>query len=249
MKILILLFALLVSAPALGQELSDADRARQLLDNTDDQFRGEASKALMTMHVKAERWERQLSIQVWTKGEDKSLMVITAPAKEAGTATLKVDKNIWNYLPKIDRTMKVPSGMMSGSWMGSHFSNDDLVKESRMADDYTYSITGRPTGGEGTWVVECQPKPEAPVVWGKVVVTVDAKTELTQSVTYWDEGGALKRTMEFRDVKEVGGRLMPTTMRLLPTDKPDEFTEIRYEEVDFNVQLADDAFTLQALKR
>lgn len=223
-------------------------RARALLDKTDDMHRGESSHSKVTMHVKTARWDRTLTIEGWAQGEERSLMKILAPAKEAGMATLKVDDNIWNYLPKVDRTMKVPAGMMSGSWMGSHFTNDDLVKESRMADDFTFDLTAEPAAdGSGEFVIECLPKPDAPVVWGKVVVKLRADEQPTE-ITYWDEDGALVRTMSFSDYQEIGGRMVAGKMRLVPADEPDEFTEVSYDTIEFGVEIPESTFTLQALK-
>ena len=224
--------------------------AEELLNRTDDVQRGESSHGTVTMNVKTDRWDRSLTMEMWTEGEDKSLIVIRSPAKEAGMATLKVDDNIWNYLPKVDRTMKVPASMMSGSWMGSHFSNDDLVKESRMADDYTFAFTHKPSDGDANeYVIECTPKPDAPVVWGKVVVTVDGETELPTEITYWDEKGELKRTMTFDDVKDLDGRQIPCRMKLVPADEPEEYTEVLYDDIEFDIEIPPETFTLQALKQ
>jgi outer membrane lipoprotein-sorting protein len=242
------LLAVLLATPAGAGEGDDTALARELLDGYDDMYRGESSTATMVMNVKTARWERSLRMKVWSKGEEKSIIRIESPAKEAGITTLKVDDNIWNYLPKLDRTMKVPAGMMGGSWMGSHFSNDDLVKESRMADDYTYSITERPSGDTGSWVVECTAKTDAAVVWGKVVVKL-RPDRLAESITYWDEKGVLIRTMSFENYTDVDGSLVPLTMRLVPEDKPGEYTEVSYESLTLNADLPDSMFTLQALKK
>ncbi len=245
-KSLMILGALLLSAPALAQD--DGPSARELLDSTDDMFRGTSSHGTMTMNVKTKRWTRSMTMESWSQGEDKSLIVIRAPAKEAGMATLKVEDNIWNYMPKVDRTMKVPASLMGGSWMGSHFTNDDLVKESRMADDFTYEITERPSGDAGQYVVECTPKPDAPVVWGKVVVKLRADEQPTE-ITYWDEKGHLKRTMSFDGYVEQDGRKLAKKMLLVPADEPDEYTEIIYDEIQFDVELPPETFTLQGLKQ
>ena len=230
--------------------LAGEPTAEELLNASDDMYRGDSSTATISMHVKTARWDRTMTMDVWSRGEEKSLLLIKSPAKEAGTATLKVDDNIWNYLPKVDRTMKVPASMMSGAWMGSHFSNDDLVKESRMAQDYEFAITSRPADNpEGLYIVECTPLPDAPVVWGKVVVKVRGEDLLTTEITYWDEKGELKRTMQFLDIKELGGRNMPSKMLLLPADKPDEYTEVIYEALDFDAEVPESTFTLQSLKQ
>jgi outer membrane lipoprotein-sorting protein len=247
--VLLLSPMLLGGSLAVAQEQSDADLARQLLDSYDDLYRGESSAATVTMNVVTERWSRSLTMKSWSKGDDKSLIRIEAPAKEAGITTLKVDQNIWNYLPRVGRTMKVPAGMMGGSWMGSHFTNDDLVRDSRMSQDYTYAITGRPAAdGTGFWVIECTVKEDAAVVWGKVTVTL-RPDKLPSRIDYYDEGGEHIRTMEFADYKEVGGRLMPARMTLLPLDKPGEKTEMVYDELNLGAELDDSMFTLQSLKK
>jgi len=222
----------------------------ELLNRTDDLMRGRSSAGTVTMHVKTARWDRQLTLKSWSKGTDKTLIVIEAPAKEKGTATLKVDQDIWNYLPKVDRTIKVPASMMSGSWMGSHFTNDDLVKESRFVDDFSCTVAARPKDNpQQQYVIECIPKPNAAVVWGKVVAKVRGSDRLPEQIAYFDEKGALVRTMLYDDIKTLGGRTLPTHMKLVPADKPDEFTEISYGDLKFDIELPDATFTLQALKR
>jgi len=239
--------ALLMGLPL--SAVADEDLARELLEGTDDMYRGESSVSTMTMTVQTERWTRSISMKIWTQGEERSLIQILSPPKEAGMATLKVEDNIWNYLPKVDRTMKVPASMMSGAWMGSHFTNDDLVKESRMADDYTYSVTDEPsTNPDGLYVVECTPRPDAPVVWGKVVVKVRGSDRIPTEITYWDEKGELARTMLFEEIQVMAGRSIPTRMKLIPADKPDEYTEMVYDSIEFDADVPDSTFTLQALK-
>jgi hypothetical protein len=218
----------------------------QLLDKTDDIARGASSMAVVEMHVKTANYERTMKMQAWSQGTDRTLIRVLEPAKDAGVSTLKVDDNIWNYLPKVDRTMKVPAGMMSGSWMGSHFSNDDLVKDSRLSDDFTATLVGRPEAG-GYWVIELVPKPDAPVVWGRIVAKI-TPDELPAEMAFYDEKGVLARTMSYGSVVEFDGRKVPSTMRLVPADKPGEFTEIRYAELDFDPAIPDATFTLQGLK-
>ena len=221
----------------------------ELLDATDDVARGAASHGKLAMHVKTDRYERTLEMEVWTRGTEDSLVRILSPAKEAGTCSLKVGDNMWNYLPKVDRTMKISGAAMSGSWMGSHITNDDLVKQSRMKDDYTSTLVERPAeGGPDRYVIELVPKPDAPVVWGKVVVRVRADRQ-PDRIEYLDEKGQLVRTMRFLDVREMGGRTFPTTMRVEPADAPGEYTELKYADMAFDVQLEDRLFTLQSLKR
>lgn len=220
----------------------------QILNATDDAMRGESSHATVEMYVKTDRYERTMTMEAWSKGTEKTRIRILEPAKDAGVTTLKVDDNIWNYLPKVDRTMKIPAGMMSGAWMGSHFTNDDLVRESRLAEEYTSEITSRPADNEAkVYEITLTPKPDAPVVWGKQVLTVRADLVPTEA-RFYDEKGALARTMVWGDVKEVGGRTFPTTMTLIPGDKPEELTRVTYRELEFDIDVPDSTFSLQALK-
>ena len=220
----------------------------ELLRATDDTNRGQSSEAVIAMEVKTSRYERTMEMIAWSKGTEKSLIRILKPAKDAGVATLKVEENLWNYLPKVDRTMKVPSGMMGSNWMGSHLTNDDLVREARLSEDFTYELTAKPANGEGNYVVTCVPNPDAPVVWGKVVVEV-RPDKVPVKIDYFDEGGELVRTMEYSNVQMVDGQLSPLTFRLVPHDKPGEYTQMSFSSLKLNVALDDSLFSLQALKK
>jgi hypothetical protein len=201
----------------------------------------------MTMTVKTRRFERTMTMEMWSKGTERSLVRIVAPAKERGTATLKVDDQIWNYLPKVDRTIKVPGSMMSGSWMGSHFSNNDLVRDVRFSEDYDCTI------GEDAeldqWLVTCIPHEETPVAWGSVEVAIDRGDNLPRATRYYDERGGLARTMTYEDIRSIAGRMLPTRVRVVPGDEPDEFTEMVYDQLELDVDIPDRLFSLQSLKR
>ncbi|MFH1091852.1 MAG: outer membrane lipoprotein-sorting protein, partial [Pseudomonadota bacterium] len=249
--VVIVVTCLLAAAwPAQTPLAAEALTPRQILNRVDDLFRGESSHGLMTMTIITVHWKRTLSLEFWSQGKDKSLVRILAPEKEKGTATLRVGNEIWNYLPKVNRTIKLPSSMMSASWMGSHYTNDDLVKENRMADDFTFEITYQGQR-EGRKVVEitCYPKPEAAVVWGKVLVTVRSEDYLPLHVQYYDEDMALARTMFFSEIGDLGGRNLPTKSTVQPADKPDEKTEVKYHEVRFNLDLPESTFSLRSLQR
>jgi len=224
---------------------------KQILDRVDDLFRSRSSYSLGTMTVTTAHWKRSLNMEFWTKGKEKSLIRILAPKKEKGTTTLRTGNDIWNYLPKVKRVIKLPSSMMAASWMGSHFTNDDLVKESRMAEDYTFEVTfsGRIEGKEEIVEVTCYPQPEAAVVWGKVVVRASREDYLPLSVKYFDEDLRLARTMTFSDVAQLGGRQLPTVVTIAPEDKPEESTVIKYERISFDLDLDDDFFSLRTLQR
>ena len=237
---------LLSLAPA---ALAAEPTIEELLLATDDVARGDSSVTVIEMQVKTAHYERTMKLKAWSQGTERSLIRILEPAKDAGISTLKVDQNIWNYLPKVDRTMKVPAGMMSGSWMGSHFTNDDLVRESRLSEDFDYAFEAKPdTHSRGNYVISLTPKPDAPVVWGKITLEI-TPDKIPVEALYYDEKGGLVRTMTYADVREVAGRMMPTTMTLIPADAPEEFTRVSYGDLEIGVPLEDSLFTLQALKQ
>jgi outer membrane lipoprotein-sorting protein len=252
MKIIIS-FGILLSvlcAGSVGQAQASSLAPSDILDRVDDLFRGESSRGTMSMTVTTAHWTRKLSLEFWSKGKDKSLIRILSPKKERGTATLRFGNEIWNYLPKIKRVIKLPSSMMSASWMGSHFNNDDLVKESRIAEDYNFEITFEgERAGQDIVEITCVPKPEAAVVWGKVVVVVRRKDFLPLFIQYYDEDLNLARNMVFSDFRPLGGRNLPARVRMIPSDHPDEFTLVEYEQIEFNIHLKDDLFSLRNLQR
>jgi len=249
----LLLFALVVFGPLC--RMADAangetERAREILARIDDLWRSTSSTATLRMVVKTEHYTRTMVMESWTKGREKSLVRIVSPLKEKGTVSLKNDDTLYTYLPKTDRVIRLTTGMMMGSWMGSHFTNDDLVKESRLAEDYDPEITIEGTL-DGQEIVEFAliPKPEAPVVWGKIVIVVRAGDLLPLVSRYYDEEMTLARTLDFLDIREMGGRLLPVVLRMVPADKPGEFTEMTYQAIDFDVDLPDSLFSLMQLRR
>lgn len=226
------------------------ERAKKILRELDDLWRGTSSHSILTMRVKTANYHREMTLEGWSKGKEKSLIRILKPLKEKGTATLKSGNNVYSYLPRTDRTIRLTSGMMMGSWMGSHFTNDDLVKESRMEDDYNPSITfdGVRDGAE---IMEFTliPKPDAPVVWGKIVATVIRDGFIPLKYYYYDEDMNIARTFIFSQIADLAGRPRPKEMKVIPADKPDEYTEIIYDELDLDISIDDSFFSLSRLKR
>jgi outer membrane lipoprotein-sorting protein len=248
-KICILLSVLFLFLPSIPT-LAGEPTVKEILDRIDKMWRGESSSGEMTMEIVTANWQRSLTMDIWSLGKEYSLVKITAPLKEKGVATLKVGKNIWNYLPKINRVIKIPGSMMMASWMGSHFTNDDLVKESTFVDDYTYrlSFSGL-REGQFIYEIECVPKPEAAVVWGKVIITVLKKAFIPLQELFYDEDGTLMRTMTFSEVCSFGRRTVPSVITLVPADKPDELTRITYKRLQFAIDINEDFFSLRNLKR
>jgi outer membrane lipoprotein-sorting protein len=236
---------LAVAMPAFAEPTME-----EILKKADDLFRQDHSIVTMEMTVKTSRYERNMKMKAVALGTEKTMITILEPAKESGTVTLKVDDNIWNYLPKVDRVMKVPSGMMGGSWMGSHVSNDDLVRENRFSEDFDSRFIHIPTDGnpERIYEIELVPKESTAVVWGKIV-TRSREDLLPLDVKYYDEDGTLKRIDKFEDVKEFGGVLLPTKFSVIPQDKEGEYTKMTYTNVDFVTPVSADMFSLQALRK
>lgn len=238
------LFGLILGASS-TIALADAEVDR-LMTAMDDLYQGQSSISTMTMHIETQHFSRSLTVQSWSKGKDLALMKILAPIKEKGTTTLKVDNEIWNYLPKINRVIKVPSSMMGAGWMGSHFTNDDLLKENRYSEDYDCHISQR---GDTTTTIACVPHEEAALVWGRVDVTLDKHSLLPQQVIYFDEDLNPTRSMQFSEVAIMGGRSIPTQMQVTVAEKPGERTLITYNNIEFDIDIEDSMFTIMALKR
>ena len=222
----------------------------KILDGVDDLYRSNASHGIITLSVTTVNWQRTLTLEQWSKDEDKSLFKILKPKKEKGLATLRVDKNVWNYMPKVKRVVKIPSSMMSSSWMGSHFTNDDLVKQSRMTEDYTFSITFEGMQDDEEVVeITCIPNKEAAVVWGKVEVVVYADNYIPLRIIYYDEDLLLSRTLEFTNIQKMDGKMIPTLMSMIPADESGELTTVKCEKIQFDVAIDDEFFSLRKLQQ
>ena len=233
-----------------GPRPAHTQSAREIIDQVDRLMRGDASIARFTMDIRTENWDRSLTLRAWSLGTEHALIRVESPQREAGTATLRADQEVWNYLPRVDRTIKVPSSMMMGSWMGSHFTNDDLVKESRLVDDYEIEIAfeGEREGVE-VWEFLLVPLPEAPVVWGKIRYEVRQEDFMPTWARYYDESDQIVRTMTWSEIRLMGSRLVPTVMTMQPADKPGETTVVRYHELDLDVDLDEGFFSLRNLRR
>ncbi len=241
---------LLLAGAVVAPAADTAADAEALMRRVDDLWRGESSHARMTMSVVTRRYRRTLTMEAWSKGTEQSLVRILAPKKDRGIATLKVDDNIWNYLPKINRVTKIPPSMMMGSWMGSHFTNDDLVKESSYEEDYASRISyAGPRDGREIYEVTAEPRPDAVVVWGRVVMEIAQEDLLPLRAIYYDEDGVQAREIRFLEPRRFGERVLPTRLVLTPADKPGESTTVLYEDIVFDVALPERLFTLRGLRR
>ncbi|MBM42390.1 MAG: outer membrane lipoprotein-sorting protein [Acidobacteria bacterium] len=222
----------------------------EIMERVDRLLRGDSSRGVATMEVVTENWEREITMEMWSLGTEFSLVRVQAPAREAGTATLMAEDNIWNYLPKVERTIKIPSSMMGGSWMGSHFTNDDLVRESQLIEDYDIEIAfAGDRDGDDVWEFRLTPKSEAAVIWGHLEFRVQQLDYMPLWSRFYNEDGELVRTMEYSEFTEFAGRLVPAVMDMQPHDKPGERTTIRYEELEFDLDIDESFFSLQRLQR
>ncbi len=219
--------------------------ARALVERIETQYQGRTSRAVAVMKVATDRWTREMTMDMRSEGRDKFLVRILAPKKDEGVASLKIGSEMWNYLPNIDRLVKIPSSMMGESWMGSHLTNDDLVKENQI--DLLYDLTLKRTGA--TAEVTAVPKPDAAVVWGRIDYSIETERLVPVSIKYYDEDGALVRTITFDDVRSISGRWVPLRMTVRPEDKPGERTELAYRELAFDEKIPPDFFSIRSLRR
>ncbi len=222
----------------------DVDR---VLARMDDLYRSKSSIARREIAVTTPRNVRTMRIQAWTRGEDDALIVVEAPPREAGTATLRVGDNLWNWLPRIARTIRVPPSMMLGSWMGTDFTNDDLVKESSLRKDFAARIDRRSASPAGWWLT-LEAKPGIVGRWARIELLV-GDDDLPIEERHFDRKGRLARTMTFDEVKTLGGRRLPVHMTLVPEGEAGKKTEMRYLEARFDVALPEDVFSLARLER
>ncbi len=229
--------------------LTAQETAREIVDRVDKLLRGASSEGTLEMEVVTEHWSRSIEMRMWSLGTEYALIRILSPQKEAGTATLKADNDIWNYLPRVDRTIKLPPSLMSASWMGSHYTNDDLVKESELIEDYDIEIgfEGSRDGVE-VWEFVLTPKPDAAVIWGRIEEQVRKADFMPVWARYYDDRGNVSRTMTFGDFRVMGGRLVPTRIDVVPVDKPGERTTIFYRDIEFDVDLDPSFFSLRQLR-
>ena len=225
-------------------------RALAILKEIDDLWRGESSHTVFTMKVQTAHYARTLMLEGWSMGEELTLIRVLRPKKEKGTTTLKSHNHIYTYLPRTDRTIRLSSGMMMGSWMGSHFTNDDLVKESRREQDYHVNINFEGQR-DGQSIIEFNllPKEDAAVVWGKITLTVRAEGYIPLLEIYYDEDMNVARTFTFDQITDLAGRQRPARMKVVPADKPDEFTEISYQEMELDINIGEEFFSIARLKR
>ncbi|MBT4160419.1 MAG: outer membrane lipoprotein-sorting protein [Gammaproteobacteria bacterium] len=238
---LILILCLLTAMPASASE----EQARQIIDEMEQLYRGDSSDATITMKVETPQYERTLTMAGQSLGKELAFFRILSPKKDRGIATLKRDQEMWNYFPKINKVIKVPPSMMMGSWMGSDFTNDDLVKETQLIDAYHLSLEENDT----EYFVTLTPKAQTVTVWGKIEYVISKEPLLPLAQIFFDDDGTKVREMAFQEPKEFDGVLMPSVLEMKPLNKKGHRTLIIYDEITFNVpDVNEQTFSMRNLK-
>jgi len=234
------------AAPLAAEEVAAVELMRQV----QALLRSDTNVGVYRMEIVRPEWRREFRLKSWDDRPGKRFFIhILAPKKDRGTTFLKVRGNLWMYLPKLERDIKIPPSMMLTSWMGSDFTNDDLVKSSSVVDDYTHRLLKLEGSGESAVAtVESVPKPEAPVVWGKLVHRVRLDGTPLDEV-FFDERGAEVRRLSFGNVKVVGGRRIPTRWVIEPLGEKGHQTVLEIEEIAFDVTIAEATFGRANLSR
>lgn len=234
-------------------QAADEPQAREIVDRVARLYISQSSIATVEMQITKENWHRKILMQFWSLGESNILVRVRSPQEDAGAAILKVGNQTWCYLPKANRTVRMPASMMLTPWMGSDFTLNDLVKQSRLTDDYDIAISSEGQR-DGVAVSEytLTPKPEAAVVWDKIILQVRQADRMPVWQRYYDEDGKLVRELTFSEYKTASGRLIPTRLVMQSMDKDGktvvEQTIITYENIVFDGPISEETFSRRNLK-
>lgn len=222
--------------------------AKEIVRAAIDHWRGVSSYSEMTMTIHRPDWERSMSMRAWTEGDDRSLVRVTAPARDRGNGTLMDDNRMWSFSPKVNRVIKVPSSMMNQSWMGSDFSNKDVSRADDIIDEYTHTLLDTDETGERVvYEIEAVPHEDAAVVWGREVLKIRDDYVVLEH-NFFDQDGLLAKTLRSLEIGEMGGRVVATRQRMSKVETENEWTEIKIDDVEYDIEVADSLFTLSNLR-
>lgn len=235
------------TASADNQTVTDA-KVKEIIQEIDQLYRSESSRAVFEMEIITPHWQRTMKMEAWSLGTDKTLIRIGSPKKEKGMGTLRVDNEMWNYLPKTNKVIKIPPSMMMSSWMGSDFTNDDLVQEFSLFEDYSYELITPDSAREDFIYINCIPREDLPIVWGNIVIAATRADYLPVWQRYYDESGRLMRIENFSEIRTFSGRRIPSVMEMVPQSKEGYKTVIRYLELELDLKLGDELFSLRNLR-
>jgi outer membrane lipoprotein-sorting protein len=246
-KLITYLFFLLGNIPGLyAQDMTATDIVRK----ADEKFNGEKSSIMvMSMTIIRPTWQRTVEFKNWSLGRDYALTLITQPAKDIGQTFLKRGNEMWSWNPSINRLIKLPPSMMSQGWMGSDYTNDDILKESSVVIDYTHEITGEENiMGRDCYKIKMVAKEDAAVIWGHQIRWIDKKDFLVLKAELFDEDGVLVRTETGADIRMMDGRVIPSRLELLPSEDPGNKTVVVIKEIKFNIPIQESFFSQQNMK-
>lgn len=242
--IIILLFIVVLTMQLNGQNLQ---KVREIIKSIDELYRSKSSYAEMEMEIVTPHWERTLKMKIWTEEMKKTFIRILEPAKEKGVATLRIGNEMWNYLPKTNKVIKIPPSMMMSSWMGSDFTNDDLVNEFSLLEDYHYEIIHPSDARQDLIYIKCTPRENLPIVWSHITISVRQEDYIPVKEEYYDEKDQLMRIINYKNIKSFDKRKIPSVMELIPQNKEGHKTVLRYLTVEFDISLDKEIFTLRNL--
>jgi outer membrane lipoprotein-sorting protein len=247
----LMIFLFIILVPAQSAFCADEKELsiEAIIKKVDELYRSKTSFAELKMAISTPDWERTLTMKAWSEGMDNTFIYIMSPKKDEGIATLRIRNEMWNFFPKINKVMKVPPSMMMGQWMGSDFTNDDLVKESTLLDDYTAELFVPADANPKYFYINLKPKKTTITVWGKIELVVDKESYLPVTEGYYDENDNKIRVLTFKDIKDFGGRKLPSVLEMTPVKKQGHKTTIFYEQAEFDKELPSDTFTLRNLQK
>jgi outer membrane lipoprotein-sorting protein len=242
---------LLILVPGSDTLFAQAISATDVVRKADEKFNGEKSSySVMSMTIIRPGWQRTIEFKSWTLGRDYALTLITAPPKEAGQAFLKRVAEMWTWNPTISRLIKLPPSMMSQGWMGSDYTNDDILRESSVVTDYTHEIVGEESiGGRLCYKIRMTARENASIVWGKQIRWIDKKDFLVLKAELYDEDGYLVRTETGSDIKVMGGRTITSKIELVPEEEPENKTLVEIREIQYDIPVDESYFSQQNMKR
>ena len=246
MKLLkVLIFLIFTIGTANSQQPSPKEIVRKAYNL----MQGQTNESAMSMTIVRPAWKRTISFKSWAKGNEYSLAIVTDPAKERGQTFLKRKNEIWNWVPSIQKMIKLPPSMMSQGWMGSDYSNDDLLKESSIVEDYEHSLVSmEKIADQECYKIKLTPKPDAPVVWGSIIKWISKNDYFQLRSEYFDEDRVLIKTETASDIKQMGDRRIPTHIEIIPKDKPGNKTLVDIQKAVFNKPMEDSFFSQQNMK-
>ncbi|HPA86686.1 MAG TPA: outer membrane lipoprotein-sorting protein [Bacteroidales bacterium] len=245
--------AFLIALPLLFPSVAGAQgmSAEEIVRRADEKFRGEKSSySVMSMQIVRPEWKRTIGFKSWSLGDDYAMALITSPAREAGQSFLKRENEMWSWNPSINRLIKLPPSMMSQGWMGSDYTNDDILRESSVVDDYNHEILGEETvDGRSCYKIGMKAREDASIVWGRQVRWIDKKDFLVLKAELYDEDGYLVRTETASAIRVMDGRTITTRIELIPAEEPENRTVVEISEIKFNIPVEESFFSQQNMKR